>query len=274
MTQPSAPSPAALQAARTYERFMVPAMFAPWAAALLDHAGVQPGDRLLDVACGTGTVARQAAVRVGSGGAVSALDLNPAMLAVARESAAPEAPQIDWRQGSAQALPFADAAFSAVLCQQGLQFFPDGVAALREMRRVLEPGGRAALLVSQAIESNPLYGQLNEVGRRLIGVPIYAAPFSLGDPVRLEAMLTEAGFSEVSVTPQARTVRFPSAAQFIGGIVQGAAAALPALAAMNEEQRQHLSEQLQTDLADWITAHTVEGELVDEMAVYIALGRG
>ena len=257
-----------------YERFMVPVMFAPWAAALLDHAGVQPADRVLDVACGTGTVARQAAVRVGPGGAVSALDLNPAMLAVAVGSAAPERPQIDWHHGSAQNLPFADAAFSAVLCQQGLQFFPDPVAALREMRRVLEPGGRVALLVSQGIESNPLYGQLNEVGRRLIGVPIYAAPFSLGDPQRLEAMLTEAGFSEISVTPQARTVRFPSAAQFIEGIVQGAAAALPALAAMNEGERRELAGQLGTDLADWITAHTVEGELVDEMAVYIVLGRG
>ena len=271
MTQPT---DEALRAAQTYERYMVPHKFAPWAAALLDFAGVQEGERVLDVACGTGNVTRQAAVRVGASGAISALDLNPAMLAVARETAVPDAPVIDWRHGSAQSLPFANASFEVVLCQQGLQFFPDPVGALREMRRVLEPGGRVALAVHQALEHNPLFHRLNQAGRARVGVDVFASPFALGDAARLEQLLAAAGFVDVEVNPQTLTVRYPEPEHFFAFTLQGAAAATPNLAAMTEEQRQHLGEQLQHDLADWITAHTENGELVDEMAVYLVLGRG
>ena len=112
---------AALRAARAYDDYLVPNMFRPWARALLDHAALRPGERVLDLACGTGVVAREAAGRVGVHGQVSALDLNPAMLEVARShTAAPGAPDIEWIEGSAQALPFADASFDVALCQQGL----------------------------------------------------------------------------------------------------------------------------------------------------------
>src|SRR5712664_1454339 len=107
-----------------YERHMVPAIFGPWAVDLVKLAALIPGERVLDVACGTGIVARLAAERVGPMGRVIGLDLNAGMLTVAR-SASAGTENIEWREGNATALPFADKTFELVLCQQGLQFFPD-----------------------------------------------------------------------------------------------------------------------------------------------------
>src|SRR5260370_25850928 len=134
-----------------YERHIDPALFMPWARSLVETAALRPGERVLDVACGTGVVTRLAAKRVGAGGKVVGLDLNAGMLEVARS----RAPAIEWREGSATELPLPDAAFDAVLCQQGLQFFPDRPAALREMRRVLVPGRRLALSVWRSLQGSP-----------------------------------------------------------------------------------------------------------------------
>jgi ubiquinone/menaquinone biosynthesis C-methylase UbiE len=140
------------RASATYERVMVPAVFGPWAKDLLDRAALAPGMRALDVACGTGIVARLAALQVGSTGRVVGVDSNEAMLAVARAQPAPGGAQVEWRQGDATKLPFTDGEFDRVLCQHGLQYVADRIAALREMKRVLAPGGRLALSVfSQSI---------------------------------------------------------------------------------------------------------------------------
>ncbi|EYB68315.1 hypothetical protein DEIPH_ctg025orf0185 [Deinococcus phoenicis] len=263
---------AALRSAETYQRYLVPAMFGPWAQVLLTRAGVQAGEQVLDVACGTGVVARHAAELVGQEGRVAALDLNPAMLAVARTVPVAPGAEIDWQGGSAQALPFPDGAFDVVCCQQGLQFFPSPALALREMRRVLVPGGRVAVLVSRAIEHNPLYHRLNEAARQRLGVPAYAAPFALGEADRLRLLLTGAGFQRVEVWPEALQVRFPFPERFVALSLQGAAAALPAWAALDEAARAELAEQLQADVADWLDTHTAGGELTDTMSVLLALG--
>ena len=135
-----------------YERYMVPAIFGSWAEDLVHAGRCKHGDRVLDVACGTGVVARCAIQRVGRRGHVVGLDLSPAMLAAAR-SAARET-SIEWREGSALVMPFSDRSFDVVLCQQGLQFFPDRAAALRQMRRVLAIGGRLALSVFRTSEGH------------------------------------------------------------------------------------------------------------------------
>src|SRR5688572_9319139 len=124
-----------------YERYFVPAIGAPLAADLIDMAALRPGERVLDVACGTGIVARLAAERVGTTGSVAGLDINPGMLAVAR-SVAPPAVPIEWHEASAESMPLPDEAFDVVIFQMGLQFVLDKRAALREMRRVLAHGGR------------------------------------------------------------------------------------------------------------------------------------
>src|SRR5207248_3148605 len=129
--------------AEVYERYNVPRFFLPWAHELVDRLDPRPGERILDVACGTGAATRLLAERVGPTGQVVGLDVNAGMLAAAR--AAVTNPVVEWHEANAQALPFADGAFDAILCQLGLQFFPDRPLALREMRRVLAPGGRLAL---------------------------------------------------------------------------------------------------------------------------------
>src|SRR4030095_12178084 len=180
-----------------YERHMVPAMLASWVPALLDLVAPKPGERVLDVGCGTRVVGPQAASQVGAGGHVVGLDFNRDMLALARA----REPAVEWREGNAMALPFATNAFDVVVCQQGLQFFPDSGAALREAYRVLVPGGRFAVAVWCALESNP--GQLaltrgleRHVGTQAAG--LMSAVFRLGDAHTLQTMLEIAGFPQGS----------------------------------------------------------------------------
>jgi ubiquinone/menaquinone biosynthesis C-methylase UbiE len=118
-----------------YEQHMIPAIFARWAPELVDVLGVRRGERVLDLACGTGIVTRYLIDRVGPTGRVVGLDINASMLAAAR-TAVPHA-AIEWLEGSAMSMPLPEAAFDAVVCEQGFQFFPDKLAALHEMRRVL-----------------------------------------------------------------------------------------------------------------------------------------
>ena len=239
---------------------------------LLDHAALRPGERVLDLACGSGVVAREAAGRVGVHGQITALDINPAMLAVARtHPAAPGTPDIEWIQGNALALPFAEASFDVVLCQQGFQFFPDCALTSAELRRVLVPGGRAMLLVSQAIRRNPLYDHLNRAMLARTGIPAYAAPFTLGEAGRLETLLRDADFGQVIVQEAQLNVHFPSPERFVRSSVQGAAAVLPHWAALSETERVALSDGIQGDVADWISAHTEGSQLHDTMLVYIVL---
>jgi ubiquinone/menaquinone biosynthesis C-methylase UbiE len=134
-------------AAERYERWAVPFLLGPWVPGLLDLAELRAGERVLDIATGTGVVARLAARRVVPRGTVTGLDLNEGMLEIAQRLPLPPGLTVDWRQGSALAPPFPDGTFDVVLCQQGLQFFPERLKALREMHRVLAPGGRVALSV-------------------------------------------------------------------------------------------------------------------------------
>jgi len=190
----SQPQPSS--AAETYERYFVPAMFVPWATILLRHASLRPGERVLDVACGTGIVARLAAPLVGSNGHVVALDLNQAMLAVARAQPAPSGATITWQEGNAMALPAPDRSFDAVLCQHGLQFIPDRARAVSEMRRVLVPGGRALVIVLQALAGHPLFEALITSVAHHLSLPISAVmtPFALCDADELRGLFISAGF--------------------------------------------------------------------------------
>jgi ubiquinone/menaquinone biosynthesis C-methylase UbiE len=219
--------------AEIYEQHMVPALFARWAPDLVEAAGVQPGDRALDVACGTGVVTRLLAERVGPTGTVVGLDLTPAMLALARR-AAPQ-PNIEWVGGSAVRMALPDATFDQVLCEQGRQFFPDKPAALREMRRVLMPGGRLALSCWCAVEHLPGYLALEQALARRIG-PEQAAlpPCSLGDADTLRSLVTSAGFRAVRLRIDAKMSRFQSVEHMVRAIAGGATSMRGMLAAPGE----------------------------------------
>lgn len=198
-----------------YERFFVPAIGGPLAGDLVEAAALRPGERVLDVACGTGAVARLAAERVGAGGAVAGLDVNPAMLAVAR-AGAPAGLPIEWHQASAEAMPLPDGAFDVALCQMGLQFVPDRAAALRDMRRVLGAQGRAFLTLPGPTPEP--FAILAEALARHLGPPAAAfveLVFSLHEPEALAELLRGAGFREVEVRAERKALRLPPPADFL-----------------------------------------------------------
>ena len=200
-----------------YERYLVPTITGHWAADLIEAGAPQSGERVLDVACGTGVVARLAAERVG-GGRVVGLDLNAGMLAVARSLPSRTDPPIEWHEGSALGMPFPDAAFDLVFCQLGLQFLPDRPAALREMRRVLAPGGRLALNVYGPIERTPAARALADALDRRFGPGAAAskrAEHALDDPGELRGLAEGAGFRGVRVRTATLRVRFPSPREYV-----------------------------------------------------------
>ena len=204
--------------ADAYERYLAPVFFDPWARRLLSLAGVRPGERVLDVACGTGSVARRAAERVGPRGSVTGLDLNEGMLAVARRTSTAAPIAIEWRQGDAAELPFADGAFDLVTCQQALQFMPERRKALLEMRRVLAPGGRAALAVLRGIEESPAYGPLADSLERHVGAAAGAtlrSIFPAWSREEVRANVLEGGFRDVHVRSEVGSIRYPSAEEFL-----------------------------------------------------------
>ena len=197
-------------AAAAYERYLVPAFFAPFAERLVERAAPRAADRALDVACGTGIVARKLAARVQR---VIGLDPTAGLLDVARSVA----PAIDWIAAEAGAIPLPDASFDLVTCQQGVQFFPDRAAGLRELRRVLAPGGRLAISVWRAAEHNPGWLRLAEALDRHAGPEagaIQRRPFSLGG-ADLRVLLRDAGFRGVTVRIDVGSVRFPSAGDML-----------------------------------------------------------
>ncbi len=202
-------------APENYQRYFVPSIGAPLATDLMEAAVLRPGERVLDVACGTGFVARLAAERVRPGGAVAGLDLNPGMLAVAR-SATPAELSIDWYESQAESIPLADGTFDVVLCQLGLQFMSDKAAALREMWRVLVPNGRLLLSVTGPTPE-PFAILADALGRNVSPEisPFVHMVFSLNDPEALQALVREAGFHEVSVQTCTAQARLPDPKDFL-----------------------------------------------------------
>jgi ubiquinone/menaquinone biosynthesis C-methylase UbiE len=200
--------------AELYERYLVPPVALPWAFDLVERVGVGAGDRVLDVACGTGAVARVAAERVGDSAQVVGVDVNCAMLGVARACL----PQLEWRQASVLELPFAVDEFDVVFCQLGLQFFPDRPAALLEMRRVLAPGGRFGASVFSSIDRNPAADALASSLDRHFGEGASRTKrheHSLGDRAEFAALLARAGFAAARVETISRAVRFASAEEWV-----------------------------------------------------------
>ena len=204
--------------AETYEQYFVPAIFSPWAERLIDRTTIQDGDHVLDVACGTGIVARLASPLVGETGSVVGVDNDEGMLAVATATAAAEGLPIQWKETDATDLPFSEERFDGVLCQQGLPFFEDPVPALAEMRRVVAPDGRVVLNVGRPLEYQPGWDVLAEALSRHIGDEwgtMMHGPFPAWNGADLEQIARDAGFDDVSVTIDVGSVRFPSVEEFI-----------------------------------------------------------
>lgn len=255
-----------IAAATAYENLFVPAVFRQWAPLVAGAASIETGQRVLDVACGTGVLAREAASRVGHTGTVKGLDMTPGMLAVAAQLA----PEIEWKQGVAGELPFATGSFEAVVSQFGMMFFPDRVQALREMRRVLVPEGRTAVAVFDSLANHLAYAEEVALFARTISKAAGDAiriPFSLGDTVQLKEMAEAAGFTAVSVTTHQGTARFPSLRALVEADLRGW---LPVMGIVLDEAKiEAVLAEAEDVMGVFINA---EGEAVFPLSVHIVQG--
>jgi ubiquinone/menaquinone biosynthesis C-methylase UbiE len=202
--------------AETYERLLVPTIFRPWADDFVSRVQPAADERVLDVACGTGIVARLVREKFGARQRVVGVDINPDMIGVARAIA----PDIDWREGSALQLPFAAASFELVLCQQGFQFFRDGAVALAEMRRVLTDRGRVALSTWCAMEENPLFHRLHQLATATFGAHVDRR-FACSDAEAMGAFLVRAGFCDVRCVTVMRQEQVPDPEKFVAMNLRG-----------------------------------------------------
>lgn len=203
-----------------YERYMVPAIFAPWAAYLLEQASLQVNERVLDAACGTGIVARLAAQQLNGTGRVIGLDLNPGMIALAQSLSREGGTALEWCEGNLEALPSANGEADVVLCQQGLQFCVDRAAAVRQMRRVLKPGGRPLLSVWRDLVHCPYNNAVVNAVTQHVGAEAgkrMSAPCSLGNLEELRALLTAAEFADIQLKNHQIPMRISSLAEFLQG---------------------------------------------------------
>jgi ubiquinone/menaquinone biosynthesis C-methylase UbiE len=257
--------------AETYESYMVPTLFAPWASQLIESANPRAGERVLDVATGTGIVARRVAPRVGPNGRVVALDINPGMLAVAHAAAEREGVAIEWRQGRAEELPFQEGSFDLALCQFALMFFADRPAALAEMYRVLAPGGRLAFSVFQSIKRHPFYVTLDDVIVRRLGMSGVGDIFALGDAGELRTLLAEAGFQNVQVEEVSKTARFPDPEGFLAGEIAVDTAAIPSMQHLDAQARQALIAAISEEMAGPLREITEGDYVVLPFHVYVVI---
>jgi ubiquinone/menaquinone biosynthesis C-methylase UbiE len=255
-----------------YERYLVPAVTSLWATDLVKRAAPRCGERVLDLACGTGIVARLAAARMGAGHIVG-MDINAGMLAVARSLSTGGASLIEWREGSALDLPFADDAFDLTFCQLGLQFFPDRQAALREMQRVAAPAGRLALSVFSAIQHTPAANVLADALDRHVGAGASRTKRSehaLCDAQELRQLVAGAGFRNVTIETVTQTIRFPSAADYMR--LQLSATPMSALLdEMDSKRQRETLDAISRELIRSLNVASATAELVFPQEAYVLL---
>jgi SAM-dependent methyltransferase len=254
-------------APETYERYLVPALGRPFATDLVSAAEIRPGERVLDVACGTGIVARLAAERVGPTGTVAGLDVNAGMLAVARTAAAHGA-AIRWYETAAESMPLPDESFDVVLCQLGLQFMADRAAALGEMRRVSAPGGR--ILVNVAVP-NPFFDVLDRALAHHVGdaaAGFVRAVFSLDDPDHVDRLFRGADLREVEVRTETRALHLPPAGEFLWQYVFSTP--LAGVAAGLEDE---VLSALERDVVEGWQPWSADGGIAVDQSVMVATGR-
>jgi SAM-dependent methyltransferase len=258
--------------ATIYETWFVPALFAPLAREVLARTDVPEDARVLDVACGSGIVARTIASRVGPEGSVIGLDANPAMLGAARRAAAVEGVTIEWRQGNAQDLPFANGSFDLVICQMGLQFFPDRARVAAEMARVLAPGGQVIVSTWRGLDQNPFFATYERAVRHRFQAPALMTPFALGDPAVVATLLLKTGLQDVSVKPVTVEANYTAPDHFIEFQLLASSAAIPELQTLDAPARQALIEAIRDELAQPVREATIGDRIRFPMQGIVARG--
>jgi SAM-dependent methyltransferase len=252
-------------AAEVYEKCFVPAIFGRWAPQIAGAARVASDDRVLDVGCGTGVLARAAADRVADESQVTGLDLNEGMLAVAQRLR----PRIDWRQGDATKLPFPGETYDVVMSQFALMYFSDRSAAIREMVRVLRPSGRLAIAVWGPYERATGYVTLTEIAKRRCGqaaADVLTAPFALGEEDALRVLFDRAGVDEPDIELRDGTITFPSIELFVETEVKGS----PLEDLLDEESYRGLMQEAREELQQFCIEG---GEVAMPMDAFVITAR-
>ncbi len=253
-----------------YERWLVAPLFRPWAEAVFDEVKLSPGHRVLDIACGTGIVARVARERLGDAGYVAGIDISPDMLAIARTVA----PDIDWREGNASTLPLRDGEqFDVVVCQQGLQFFSDKPAAAAEMRRALVQGGRLVVTTWRSDEEIPFFRELRRVAEQHLG-PVADQRYGYGEAGPIESLLRNAGFGEVRTKTISRTIRFEEDEPFVRLNAMALVGMSAAGKSMDDQQRKRVIEVIVNDRARVAESYSEGPGLAFELSTNLATARG
>jgi ubiquinone/menaquinone biosynthesis C-methylase UbiE len=261
--------PSNLTFAEMYERFLVEPLFRPFAEQLLERTRPTASDSVLDVACGTGIVARLARLKLGSAAKVVGVDVSGPMLAVARGVDS----TIDWREGNATALPvLTDEQFSIVTCHQGLQFVPDRAGAVREMRRVLRSGGRVAVGTWLSIEEIPFVRDLDQIARQQLG-PFTDSRHSFGDGKALAALLQENDFRDVSADTISNDVRMTDGAFFARMNAMAVVGMSSKGKALDESGRAQLAGDIATASLDVVKRYARDGLLTFRLATNVVTGR-
>jgi ubiquinone/menaquinone biosynthesis C-methylase UbiE len=252
-----------------YERVLVEPLFKPFAKELIARLNLAADSTLIDVACGTGIVARIGREQLGPSAHIVGVDVSPAMLAVARAVDG----SIDWREGNASSLPVSEGErFSMLTCHQGLQFFPDKPAAVREMRRVLRAGGQVAVGCWLSLAELPEVRELNAVAERHVGT-IVDSRHSFGSGDALEALLIDAGFRDVRVDRASHDVQFSDGMLFARLNAMAAIGMTAAGKALNDAERSELAGRIAADSQAVISGLTRNGAFVLPLATTIAIAR-
>lgn len=259
--------------AESYERFMVPSLFAPWATHLVHRANPQQGEHVLDIACGTGIVARRVASLVGSQGVVIGLDANPEMINMARTSAEQDHLAIEWHTSPAEQLPFPGENFDLIMCQFGLMFFTDKHAALKEMHRVLRKGGRLVLSVWQGLDRHPFYQTLHDVSLRHFGKSSVGAVFSLGDADQIHKLLTDSGFGRIEVEHASVMAQFPQPEEFLAWEIDINPDEAPALQHLDNKAQQAIMAATRQDMQSPLEEVMQENQVVLPFYAHVVRAR-
>jgi ubiquinone/menaquinone biosynthesis C-methylase UbiE len=255
----------------SYERYQVPSVFEPLARMFLQRVELRAGQRVLDVACGTGIITRLAAPILGPSGSIAGIDLNEQMLDLARARAPTGGAAIEWRQGDAAALPYDSDEFDVVLCQQGLQFFPDKAAGLREMHRVLKPEGLLGICVWCAVERSPCHSAIAAALTRHAGADIarrFQAPFSFSDRDLLKREMVRAGFRNVDIQTGIVTRRLLPPKESVPGLL-GSTPVGPEVATLASETRDAIVD----EVAAALTPYRDDDGMTLPQPTHIALAR-
>jgi ubiquinone/menaquinone biosynthesis C-methylase UbiE len=241
-------------APEAYEKYIVPAFSGSWARDIVKRAALRKGEWVLDVACGTGIVARHAAPIVGREGRIAGVDINKVMLDKARQISSRSGLEIEWKVGDITGLPFPDGIFDAVLCQQGLQYFPNPESALKEMRRVLAPDGRVVISVWRPIGYSPFYSTLHQVLEKYVNADAaktLASAYKLGDIDSLKSLVKGAGLTDIRTRLVIKQMRCPSLTEFFYGGMTASPFA-EAIMALDDSVRTEMLQTIESSISHYI----------------------